>query len=94
VPILSIVLYKADSVRIQDHCVETLRNVIKCAGDTTPKTFVWVDGYHVPYPYNVVQRQCRNYDKLLDWAHDRSPPHEVFVALNRSDSEYVWPNFP
>ena len=65
-----------------------------CYGDMTPKPFVWVEGYDVPWPYNAVEKRCRNYDDLLSWGHQRSMPRDAFRALNRNDSSYEWTYYP
>ncbi|KAE9401368.1 hypothetical protein BT96DRAFT_773808, partial [Gymnopus androsaceus JB14] len=52
-----------------DHCVEILRQELMCIADVGVITYEWVDGWELPYPdFNTVH-QCRNFEKVLDWAY-------------------------
>ncbi|KAG2038093.1 hypothetical protein BDR03DRAFT_805517, partial [Suillus americanus] len=52
-----------------DHCIEMIRLNITCDADVTMITWDWVQGRDIPYPPNFITRhQCRNYEKILDWA--------------------------
>lgn len=55
-----------------DHCVEMIRQNIMCAADTGLITYDWVRGWSLPYPdFNTVH-QCRDYEKVLDWAYSNA----------------------
>ncbi|KAG1730985.1 uncharacterized protein EDB91DRAFT_1155917 [Suillus paluster] len=51
-----------------DHCLEMIRQTIMCNVDVTMITWDWVAGHKVPYPNFNTRHQCRNYEKILDWA--------------------------
>ncbi|KAH8817356.1 hypothetical protein F5884DRAFT_779139 [Xylogone sp. PMI_703] len=57
-----------------DHCVDYLRQVLMCHGDTTPIT-VYHDYTHDPPKWRTnweIHHTCRNYDKLHEWALQRN----------------------
>jgi hypothetical protein len=51
-----------------DHCIEMIRQNIMCNADVTMITWDWVEGHDIPYPNFNTRHQCRNYEKILDWA--------------------------
>ncbi|KAG0704005.1 hypothetical protein DFH29DRAFT_802565 [Suillus ampliporus] len=51
-----------------DHCIEMIRQNIMCNADVTMITWDWVEGHKHPYPNFNTRHQCRNYEKILDWA--------------------------
>ncbi|KAJ7104124.1 hypothetical protein B0H15DRAFT_766556, partial [Mycena belliarum] len=55
-----------------DHCVELLRQNLMCIADTGVITYEWVDGWELPYPDFNTAHQCRNYEKVLDWAYSEA----------------------
>ncbi|KAJ6597467.1 hypothetical protein DFH09DRAFT_972116 [Mycena vulgaris] len=55
-----------------DHCVELIRQNLMCIADTGVITYEWVDGWDLPYPDFNTAHQCRNYDKVLEWAYSQS----------------------
>ncbi|KAL2060127.1 hypothetical protein VTL71DRAFT_9949 [Oculimacula yallundae] len=55
-----------------DHCIDMIRQRLTCTADIGLVTAVWVDGYSEPYPDFSTQHQCRNFDKIREWALDRS----------------------
>lgn len=48
-----------------------LRQVIMCNTDLHILTYDWVDHVDYPWPDFSINRQCRNYDNLLDWVYER-----------------------
>ncbi|KAG1852834.1 hypothetical protein DFJ58DRAFT_745990 [Suillus subalutaceus] len=58
-----------------DHCIEMLRQLTMCAGDTTMITHDWVEGRTTPFADFNVHHQCRNFEKVLNWVDE----HRVFV---------------
>jgi hypothetical protein len=51
-----------------DHCIEMIRQTIMCNADVTMITWDWVQGLKTPYPNFNTRHQCRNFQKILDWA--------------------------
>ncbi|KAG4413536.1 hypothetical protein IFR04_013319 [Cadophora malorum] len=64
-----------------DHCIDMIRQRLTCTADIGLVTAVWVDGYSEPYPDFSTRHQCRDFDKIRDWALDQ--------ALNVSMEEMV-----
>lgn len=58
-----------------------IRQRLTCTADIGLVTAVWVDGYSEPYPDFSTRHQCRDFDKIRDWALDQ--------ALNVSMEEMV-----
>ncbi|KAG2059392.1 hypothetical protein BDR06DRAFT_949446 [Suillus hirtellus] len=51
-----------------DHCIEMLRENTMCNADVTMITWDWVQGHKIPYPNFNTRHQCRDFEKVLDWA--------------------------
>ncbi|KAG2361938.1 hypothetical protein BDR07DRAFT_1408130 [Suillus spraguei] len=51
-----------------DHCIEMIRQNIMCNADVTMITWDWVERHKFAYPNFNTRHQCRNYEKILDWA--------------------------
>ncbi|KAI0098916.1 hypothetical protein GGR51DRAFT_417984 [Nemania sp. FL0031] len=54
-----------------DHCIEMLRQVIMCSADLHIITYDWVDHVDYPWPDFSINRQCRNWDDVMAWVHQR-----------------------
>ena len=65
--------------RFPDHCIDSLRQIAMCHADIEMVTFDWVESQPFPFPNFVVNRECRNWDKVLQWAKDHHAPDEVIV---------------
>ncbi|TVY46474.1 Cyclochlorotine biosynthesis protein O [Lachnellula cervina] len=55
-----------------DHCLEMLRKEIQCNADIGVFTFYMMDGDPLPWPELESYHQCRNFDKVRDWALENS----------------------
>ncbi|KAG1857181.1 hypothetical protein C8R48DRAFT_607603 [Suillus tomentosus] len=51
-----------------DHCIEMIRQNLMCNADVSIITWDWVQGHPIPYPNFNTRHQCRNYEKIMDWA--------------------------
>lgn len=51
-----------------------------CHGDISLVTFNWVAGEHDPFSDFNVNRECRDWDRILDWA---KAHHTGFNGLER-----------
>ncbi|KAL5363182.1 hypothetical protein BJX96DRAFT_186634 [Aspergillus floccosus] len=74
------------------HCVDMLLQFIQCNGDPAVLTMSWVDGQEAPWPDFNINRQCRRYDDMMEWAAGRAFDHEKFTHAPRSKGAHVWPN--
>ncbi|KAG7006230.1 hypothetical protein G7Y79_00015g038200 [Physcia stellaris] len=54
------------------HCLDTLRQIVMCRGDTGLLTYEWHSKYRKPWPKFDVTHQCRNWDNIARWAEDHS----------------------
>ena len=54
-----------------DHCIDSIRESLMCAGDITPRPFGWNLKQSSVLPVNRVLRTCRDFDAIKDWALDR-----------------------
>lgn len=54
-----------------------LRQRLMCTADIGLVTGVWVQSYGEPYPDFSTQHQCRNLEKVQDWAKN----HELNVSM-------------
>ncbi|KAI0871724.1 hypothetical protein GGS24DRAFT_503467 [Hypoxylon argillaceum] len=57
-----------------DHCLEIIRQVIMCSGDTGLITFHWVAGNPVAYPDFNTWHSCRDPEEILALAKEREAP--------------------
>ncbi|KAI1195937.1 hypothetical protein F5X97DRAFT_326020 [Nemania serpens] len=57
-----------------DHCLEIIRQVIMCSGDTGLITFHWVADNPVTYPDFNTWHSCRNPEEILAFAKGREAP--------------------
>ncbi|KAJ3509500.1 hypothetical protein NLJ89_g5194 [Agrocybe chaxingu] len=70
------------------HCVEIIRQNLMCSADVAMITYEWVRGFRLPYPDFNTKHQCRNYQKILDWANDNAvhiPREHVTRLLDTVD---------
>jgi len=62
-----------DMLRIHlDHCLEILRMNIQCNADIGVFTFYLLPGDPLPWPELHSYHQCRNFDRVRDWALENS----------------------
>jgi len=54
---------------ISAHCIDSLRLSLQCSADTSLITFDWIEDYPIPWPNFSSTHKCRNWDKVLDFAH-------------------------
>ncbi|KAF2240033.1 hypothetical protein EV356DRAFT_495882 [Viridothelium virens] len=70
------------------HCLDSLREIIMCRGDTELVTFEYVSEERYPNPRPnpnfLVERKCRNWDAIADWA------KEHHADIGAAESREVW----
>ncbi len=69
-PLLGSLKYQL--IRRTDHCLEILRMNVQCNADVGVFTFYLMDGDPLPWPELNSFHQCRNFDRVRDWALDNS----------------------
>jgi hypothetical protein len=62
-----------------DHCIEWLRQSAMCSSDVTMVTREWVSGITTPVANFDGRRECRNFEKILNWVDE----HRVFVPPSK-----------
>jgi len=55
-----------------DHCLEILRMNVQCNADVGVFTFYLLEGDPLPWPELNSWHQCRNFDRVREWALDNS----------------------
>jgi len=55
-----------------DHCLDYLRQVLMCNGDLSPNTFSVAPGGKGYVPSFNESHQCRDFEKIFDWAKKRN----------------------
>lgn len=53
-----------------DHCIDYLREFIMCVGDASIHTYYWVEGRDFPWPDFEVERKCRRWQSLSEYANE------------------------
>ncbi|KAJ4470469.1 hypothetical protein J3R30DRAFT_1221843 [Lentinula aciculospora] len=56
-----------------DHCIDALRQTVMCSGDITPIVWRWDDAKATAMRDASMKHQCRNFNKVKDWAIERVP---------------------
>jgi hypothetical protein len=65
------------------HCIYALLQSLTCAANTDPFIHYWVDVGDEPYPDFSINRQCKNFDAILDWQEKNSIPMSQFRDVIR-----------
>ncbi|KAG2365829.1 hypothetical protein BDR07DRAFT_1397833 [Suillus spraguei] len=76
-----------------DHCIEMLRQFTMCSSDVSMLTYDWVEGRRGPFADFNVHHECRNFEKVLNWADE----HRVVVPdskMIRLDDNVDLPSLP
>ena len=54
------------------HCVSILLENLMCIADPGILTLNWIDEADYPFPDFSVNKQCRNFEALMDWQQERA----------------------
>ena len=65
------------------HCIYALLQSLTCSANTDPFIHYWVDVGDEPYPDFSINRQCRNFDTILEWQEKNSIPMSHFRDVIR-----------
>lgn len=52
----------------EPHCIDTIRLSLQCHADLSLIPSRWADGWSEPWPGYSNKHQCRNFDRIRDWA--------------------------
>ncbi|OJJ69570.1 hypothetical protein ASPBRDRAFT_45903 [Aspergillus brasiliensis CBS 101740] len=55
------------------HCIDSIRLSLQCQADLTLIPFKWVSGYLEPWPDFHTTHQCKNFEKIREWAAAEQP---------------------
>lgn len=58
-----------------DHCINMLRQNIMCSSDITPLPYIWDIKKQKSMVVGKVQRTCRDFDAIRNWALERQIHH-------------------
>jgi hypothetical protein len=73
-----------------NHCIDILLQDLMCYADTSPVTYTWVKDNREPYPDFAVNRQCRDFEALVQWREEHMIPN-----IQEKGKDYtVPPNAP
>ena len=67
-----------------DHCLDSLRQYIQCAGDTTLVPTKWYENFQGNYADSDQVHTCRSFNFLRDWTTDRGPGGPLYVERDHS----------
>jgi hypothetical protein len=59
---------KTNENNYQDHCIDYLRQLIMGTRDVGIHTYFWAKGRNVPFPDFRVERKCRDWNQLAEYA--------------------------
>lgn len=62
------------------HCLYVLLQHLMCEASTDIVTKEWVEGQLHPYPDFSINRQCGNFDAVMEWQADRRVSNDQFRA--------------
>ncbi|KAI1179765.1 hypothetical protein F4777DRAFT_574590 [Nemania sp. FL0916] len=74
-----------------DHCLEIIRQVIMCNGDTGLITFHWVEGNPVAYPDFNTWHSCRDPEAILASAKAHEAPMKLQITKTQGIVEMPTP---
>ncbi|KAH9889614.1 hypothetical protein F4778DRAFT_785521 [Xylariomycetidae sp. FL2044] len=75
-----------------DHCVDVIRQVIMCNGDTGLILFHWIERTRVPYPDFNVWHRCRDPEEVLALAKSREAP--IVHRVKKAQGDVIMPMPP
>ena len=55
-------------------CINTVRQAIMCYADISFSTFTWEKDRLLPWPHFEVEKECRNWNSIMQWAERHKAP--------------------
>jgi hypothetical protein len=78
--------------KYQAHCVEMIRQVLMCNGDTGLILYHWTEQEMNPYPDFNVWHSCRDPEEILALAKRREAP--IVKRPSKTDGDIIMPTPP
>ncbi|PLB53338.1 hypothetical protein P170DRAFT_351640, partial [Aspergillus steynii IBT 23096] len=72
------------------HCVDMLLQFLLCNSDPTVLAFTYVEGQQAPWPDFKINRQCRDFNSLVEWTKSREL--KGWEDAPRPKDAFLWPN--
>ncbi|TAQ86498.1 hypothetical protein B7494_g5170 [Chlorociboria aeruginascens] len=78
------------------HCQSILLQSIMCHSDLEVITHIWQEDQSIPYPDFGVNKQCRDFNALLEWkeANDLFDSHHKFNTYKKPEGAVAAPSEP
>jgi hypothetical protein len=64
-----------------NHCVDILMQSIQCSGNTALVPMVWQETQTIPFPDFSINRQCRDFDTLVEWRKENTLDMDKYVEF-------------
>jgi len=77
-----------------NHCVDILMQALMCSGNVNLVTMHWVADHPYPFPDMSVNRQCINFDKLVEWRKENTIDMDKYRAIMDRDHQKVVEELP
>ncbi|KAH8813718.1 hypothetical protein DL96DRAFT_1472516, partial [Flagelloscypha sp. PMI_526] len=77
------------------HCVDGIRQSLmqnRCSADVFVNVWQWNDAGNTVTGHSSQAHQCRNFEKLRDWAQAHSLSQMIDLNLHVPDDDLMWPN--
>lgn len=56
-------------------CIDKVREAVMCYADISFNTFTWVPQSLTPFPNFRVDHECKDWDRIVQWAKENQPPN-------------------
>jgi len=78
-----------------NHCIDAIRQSLMCHGDIAIGTYSWKMDHPIPWPNFHIEHECRNWDRILEWAEKHHVPslkgeilmHPIYGKSTQNNSE-------
>lgn len=67
------------------HCVDSIRQSLMCSSDISTIVWQWSESLQKVIVKGNVAHTCRNFDRIRDWAKERTLRTEHDVSMNVED---------
>lgn len=73
------------------HCLDKLLQDIMCSASTDVHTLGWMETAPKPWPDFGINRQCRDFNALLQYSESRGVDMDKFNNMPVPKNAYLWP---
>lgn len=67
------------------HCIDGIRQSLMCSADVSLIVWQWAEAAHQASPRMDVVHSCRNFDKIADWAKERTWDRDFDLKVHVED---------